>query len=628
MPSGRLLFLGVCLVMGFLILVLLLSAFIYVKVDAKNYKVGDIVQTTFVGNPAVLTTALFGPNKEYSSKAAYGASTWNDDVANALHCDMPYGYGTFSTWLSNAGLNWQQNLAVQIYAQSTTQLYFNGQQCETDADCVSSSVNCGPGWIDPVTGQSDWNTQLGTNNYASNQCPNVAFCSLCNGFDCSGFQGSDASIGKCVLATKSAPGGTVVPYYPNWKCNFRTTVKDPVTGEIGSIKQCSAGLGQPGTENGLGGFGSYIPCDPSNNLVSLSQCTSTGSETFWYCRESWNGMLSPNFNFQCGSGLQCVRNWSSSVTGWLGSVNDTGDQSTYTAVYCASTDGGTNYTLSNEGTASSCYANTPSNTQTAALNGPFWTQSAANVCSGTANPTVQLNTTWTAQGVVTKTYDSPDIVDVQWKRVRNMYPVIGPSPLMFATCQGTQDTNCCLDNPPPGSTTCGWQGFSYDARTDRGWKYSDCRFIRDDAQYASGAKPTSRNYSVSLALLGMPSFSTDGSAQGTVDPGGWEVFADEASVYNPITTILQIFPQGVGVQVDFCNPTNQLTPQNNNCGFVQSLGPVQASTWGLGANQVPTSQLTKTYWYTIAPMEASEEGIVTPGETQATQLHTYMHSRD
>jgi hypothetical protein len=85
-----------------------LAYIVYTKVISRfvhsgNYKVGAVVQTQFLGNPAALMTALLGPKGEYLSTAE---TISQQDIVNAAYCDVPGALGTVSSWYTNAGLNY------------------------------------------------------------------------------------------------------------------------------------------------------------------------------------------------------------------------------------------------------------------------------------------------------------------------------------------------------------------------------------------------------------------------------------------------------------------------------------------------------------------------------------------
>lgn len=565
------------------------AGYAYTYVDSKNFNVGSTVHMSFVGNPAVLTTALWGPNKEYSSESNYGTSTFLQDTTNALHCDMPGGYGIYSTWLSNAGLNWQANESVLL--ASNSQLYFNGVTCSSEADCVSTSVACGPGFIATDQTTTYWNSQINSKQPYYMQCPPNSWCSLCegpNGCDTTKF-GSDA-IGSCInlnfTGSLQFQCNYRVPYYPE---NIPPAGRNETNVTYQTF--CSAIVPDTSTANS-GPFNAYTPCNPQNNLSTL--CSQPINENKWYCQWLKEGRYPSTFNPDCGnSGLQCVPNWSQSVTGWCPTTETSttctgwGPSKTVTTVpqYCPPND--------NIGTTNSGQWGTGAN----ACKSSGYTFVAENVCSGTAVPTVQMNTTWTAEGEVINTY-SGGYVDVQWKRVRNMYEGIGPSDKMF----------------PDG--TSGWNGYDYNAKTDKSWVYADCRFIRDDSQWAENGKgATSRNYSVSKAILGYTSVSTvDGSKQ-VFDPVGWSVFLEGTQSLSilPIESILWI-GSSTGVNVYVGGGT-----------FQNSGQPNQQSAWQLTSSFIDTSLLTKTTgaslgFTTIPPMEGNEEGV--------RSLHQSLMSRN
>lgn len=107
-------------------------------VHAGNYKVGAVVQTQFLGNPAALMTALLGPKGEYLSTAE---TISQQDIVNAAYCDVPGALGTVSSWFTNAGLNYLDNPTAQANAPA---FWGTNSICRTSDDCRTlSHMLCG-----------------------------------------------------------------------------------------------------------------------------------------------------------------------------------------------------------------------------------------------------------------------------------------------------------------------------------------------------------------------------------------------------------------------------------------------------------------------------------------------------
>jgi hypothetical protein len=108
----------------------------YVATQKKNIKVGTPVMTTFTGCPTMLTTALVGKAGEYFNSIS------DQDAVNAAFCDEPGAVGTYSGWLSTAGINWQS--AQPSLCQSASNQWFSSYTCHVDADCRTiSHLKCG-----------------------------------------------------------------------------------------------------------------------------------------------------------------------------------------------------------------------------------------------------------------------------------------------------------------------------------------------------------------------------------------------------------------------------------------------------------------------------------------------------
>lgn len=487
----------------------------WVKIAEQNLQVGDIVRTTFTASPAVLTTALFGVNGEYSASVSYGYN-WSEDTANALHCDMPKGVGTFSTWLSDGGQNFKN-----LPWATNSQLYMLQSTCSTDADCSNTTLQCGPGYT--ITGKNilpDNSTQSGprtawnpnaTLNPAASQCPGNSYCSLCgspNTASTSNYcKGIDAdAIGTCINTNQgktftfscTQPFNSVSEKY----CAVALPVST-VTPKINRLTSCTS----------LSDYANTFYTYTSNSIQYYGTCgfpntyVPAGSTPPFFCQYQGNPMCLP--------GQQCVSNWSS-LTGW-------------------SVPGNPNPNL------------TP----------------AANVCSGTVYPNVAIKSQWIAEGTVTAISQNGTFANVQWNRVANTYPGIGPS------------ANWCNGGLGNCSATSVADNFS-----DLTWLYSDCRFVLGD-----NSPTNSRHWSVSQALLG----------SSVSNPRGLGIFSVSDvsfSSYN-LQSLLYV------------NPTNSGTVTNN---WSNTVGvPFRRTAWNLQSVAVPKANLEKIFFYSIHPMQTSAQ---------------------
>jgi len=464
--NKRLMALNILIFIGIFFILAAIGALIaalVVNANKHNIKVGEVVRTTFTGNPTLLTTALWGPNGEYwnsvtvdelgQTVTTYGlASVWEQDAVNSLHCDMPGAYGTYSTWLGNGG---QVPVGTGPQFGSNTTVFFTDQICENATDCygtgASSSIPCGPGYS-AGGGQRQWSFNERDNPYA-NQCPggnrnnntgkpiSGSWCSVCASdpnwnkaaipTDPQTIQSQCKNINSTAVGKCMGVSGTI-PYY----CAF----KNPqfLGGGTNTYKQCAAFTDQD--SNGAPIYGQLTSCSVNNNISLTNNpdlvCGKTydppSSKPWWLCSSSGN--------WDCELGQQCVPNWGSTYTGW-----------------CAT--GESPCPLTNKTVATS-------------------------ICSGSVYPNVVMQTTWIAEGqVISRRADLTDTFNVLWDRVQNTYPGIGPS-LGFVL-------------PGPYTDGEGYQNkWSEQTALDRNWKYSDCRFFR-----YTGPSLT-RNFSVSQAILG------------------------------------------------------------------------------------------------------------------------------
>lgn len=107
----------------------------YLMVQSANIQVGAIVQTSFTGNVAFLTSALIGPKGEYSS------SVTMQEALNMLYCDVPGSAGAYSSWYRPAG----QNSLYDPYTQASYTAFWNtSYTCNVDDDCNAKPwLECG-----------------------------------------------------------------------------------------------------------------------------------------------------------------------------------------------------------------------------------------------------------------------------------------------------------------------------------------------------------------------------------------------------------------------------------------------------------------------------------------------------
>lgn len=130
----------------------------YTWYQSTNIQPGTIVQTTFTGNVAFLTSALIGPKGELAAALA------PQDALNMLYCDVPGSAGAYSSWYRPAGSSAQYDPYTQA---SYTSVWNTSYSCDTDADCNAKPWlecgyvgNCWPGgtysgnaaWTDDVAG--------------------------------------------------------------------------------------------------------------------------------------------------------------------------------------------------------------------------------------------------------------------------------------------------------------------------------------------------------------------------------------------------------------------------------------------------------------------------------------------
>lgn len=375
----------------------------YIQVAKKNLKKGDLVRTRFIGSPTVLTTALFGLNAEYGSSQTYGLN-YAEDVANALHCDMPSGVGLYSTWISDGGMNFKINPRY-----SNAPLYILGGTCTNDADCSKTTLKCGPGYInpDPSTvdnininpgGQSLWNNSVNPPYHL--QCPGSSYCDICGAPPSTSGDtpqvgyckkvGDTTSVGNCI----SREGiqwrcSEVYPGYPR-ACAANISVT-PQTPPHTRFESCSL------NQNFRSLSFQFIA---ENGQIAVESCSGPFGSISYFC--------TVDGNVNCLLGQQCVPNWGSgSETGWI---------------------------------------------PTPGTNNAY--QVAQNVCSGTVFPMIVMQTEWIAEGKISSIEGENIYVD--WNRVQNTYGGVGPS---AQSCYST--TNTPLKCYPPTAKTANDKSWVY-----------------------------------------------------------------------------------------------------------------------------------------------------------------------
>lgn len=370
--------------------------FVYFRASEGVIKVGDLVRTTFTACPAALTSALWGPNKNYNTSATYGFH-FEDDAVNALHCDMPQGYWTHSTWISDGGQSYFMRSLTKY-----PQLYLLQATCSTDADCSRTTMQCGPGYapgepgtVDPGqggasygAGASRWLKNYGGSfDPAQIQCAPNTYCSLCKTSFTGGTQyclddefrpinGQEVGVCLSTVQKEELQFSCTTPY------------------ENSTLSFCAAVL--PADTTGYPDPQRLTSCSLALDYGNLSY---SQNNVVHYCLESLSGQpyfCSFSGNVSCFPGQQCVANWGSQ-TGWCSPSEECSD----------------NY------------------------------ETATNVCSGTILPTIVLQTPWIAEGTVTSLANGS--YSVQWDRIQNTYQGIGPSD----TWCNSGTSNCALN---PGDT--------------------------------------------------------------------------------------------------------------------------------------------------------------------------------
>ena len=478
-------------------------ALIVYNVKKNTFQVGDLVRTTFSGCPAALTTAMFGVNGEYATSGAYGFN-FEEDATNALHCDMPKGQGTFSTWLSDGG----QNFKIIPWA-TDSQLYVLQQTCTQNSDCDTLTIPCGPGVIltEPATsplngaetgvpGQSLWNPLLV--NPAIFQCPATSYCSICKGDPQANPRCTNRSgdIGFCKTSL-STPFSCTQPYAS--VSQFYCGVKLPISVDTPPIQRqnsCSLADNYASVTFQISGY-PPVTCGSVTAVPKPFFCNFEG-------------------NPACLPGQTCVTN-TSTASGWCPPLGG-----------CA--------TLS----------------------------TATHVCSGTVYPNVAITSQWIAEGTI-QSISSGGRLNVQWNRIQNTYPGIGPS---LGQCNS-------------GSSNCS-ASQNDEEFYNQSWLYSDCRFLLQDS-----FSTASRHYSVSLALMGT-------SDQ---NPLGLSIFSTtDASFSNfNLQNLLFVSISSGGAIVNNWSST--------------AATPYRKSVWNLQSRLIPTTQVEKIFFYSIHPFVATEETV-------------------
>lgn len=479
-----------------------------VVIYQKNtLQVGDLVRTTFTASPAVLTTALFGVNGEYGNTVSYGYN-FQEDATNALHCDMPKGKGTFSTWLSAGG----QNFKTTAWATNSQQYILQGT-CTTNADCSLTTLQCGPGYYtqnpagDVNQPQALWYPD--NPNPAFIQCPGNSYCSICGGPPPEGATigqycpNPTAQIGTCLNVNQgSVSNGTTISYecvqpYSSVTQKY-CAVRLPTSTNVPPLQRLTS----------CTSLSDYANTQYIYNTTLTGTCNQNLPNEPYFCNFEGNPMCLP--------GQQCVTNWSS-LTGW-----------------CTPNGGCANL------------------------------QTASNVCSGTVYPNTTIKSTWIAEGIV-QSINTNSTFNIQWNRVQNTYPGIGPSD---GWCnKGTGNCSSTVDQA------------DYDDRT---WIYSDCRFVVGDNPVTS-----SRHSSVTRALLG----------SSTYNPLGLSIFSTTDASFSSwnLQSLLYVATSNTGTLQNNWSQTNAT--------------PYRRTAWNLKSVNVSKNDLEKIFFYSIHPMTTNNQTV-------------------
>ncbi len=500
-------------VLFFLLALAAVAGYFIIIWQTNNINVGDTVRTTFTATPTVLTTGLFGVNGEYANAGSYGYN-YEEDATNALHCDMPKGVGTFSTWLSSGGQNYKN-----VPWASNSQLYVLQETCSTDADCALTNLQCGPGYITQSPKTENGSSGPRSLWYTSNpnpayfQCPGNSYCNVCEGPPpvnvpvgkyCNN---PSRQVGNCVSINQgSVTNGVTISYkcvqpYSSVSQNYcavqlNTSVNAP---PLQRFTSCTS----------LSDYANTVYTYTQNNQTFTALCSDNLPNRPYFCNFTGNPM--------CLAGQECVTNWSSISTGWC-------------------TPGGGCSTL----------------------------QTASNVCSGTVYPNTAIKTQWIAEGEV-KAKNSNGTYNIQWNRVQNTYPGIGPS----AGWCNTGTSNCSASQ-------------NSEDYYDRTWIYSDCRFLLGENYLTN-----SRHYSVSQALLGTS----------VSNPLGLGIFSvSDASFSNfNLESLLYVSPSNTGEIQNNWSATNAT--------------PYRRTAWNLQSVNVNKNKLEKIFFYSIHPFQTSTETV-------------------
>ncbi len=352
-------------------------------VAKRQFKVGDIVRTSFTGCPTVLTTALWGVNADYLWRADPSLDTYgfngSFDAGNALHCDVHGAAGTYSTWLQSSGANFKNMIAdhQERFASlgSGTNRFFTRITCTTDADCVTNTqIPCGPTYIPPVSTSLTWDINNFTNPDIF-QCPPVSRCSLLDGLE----PGTEAwrnvnnttEIGVC-----KASEGDLTPQNLLQTCTqiFPT---DPLVPES-QLKYCNSYLIDPSIPPADMQRG----CLQTENYGDPAYCNPTPPNPRpFYCN------FAPG-NAMCLLGQSCTTNTGATQV-WSNNYTD------------------------------------------------------SNICSGTVLPDIAIQLDWIAEGTISRINGNGASYNVDWHRVALQYEGIGPSELTCpANVPGKTDNKC------------------------------------------------------------------------------------------------------------------------------------------------------------------------------------------
>lgn len=187
--------------------------------QSTDIQPGVIVQTTFTGNVAFLTSALIGPKGELA------AGLSEQDAMNMMYCDVPGSAGAYSSWYRPAGASSQYDPYTQA---SYTSFWNQSFSCDSDNDCATkpwlecgSVGNCWPGGSYSEGGT--WSQGM-----ASTYC-----CGLSDYMVCSFTSEDQITSGVCSLTSNSVANG------PLYTCNTSTHRCVPAGAAASGVTSCN-----------------------------------------------------------------------------------------------------------------------------------------------------------------------------------------------------------------------------------------------------------------------------------------------------------------------------------------------------------------------------------------------------